>query len=213
VRSQLNARSLVDTRCGVPLEHLTPSEFRRRWPDTLATEFVRYPRESFLSLGLSESDRDWLADVGFPAFAAPNFYFFFDGGSSLPAATDPYGQPLPDAPQRLRMFGSTGENWPICIDPDRNAAVCCLDIGPTYRVLPLNSSICQLAASLAAYGDAVEDVLRLTESQGESDGWRRRKYPPKYDRQLQERLRRIDDVALAPGAYWAWHLAEHARVV
>lgn len=174
---------------------------------------MRYSPASLLSLDLSEPDRDWLANVGFPAFAAPNFHFFFKDGLSLPAPADPYGETLPDAPLRLRMLGTTGESWPICIDLDRSGAISCLEIGPRYHLRPLNSSIRQLAASLAAYSDVIEDVLNLTESQGEPDGWRRRKYPGKYDRELEERLRRIDDIALAPGAYWAWHLAQHSRVV
>lgn len=180
---------------------ITPAESHSQWDGDDPSKFVRFPVKTLECCGVPAADSHFQWVAGLPAWAAPNMHFFFDGGEKLPPPCDPNGIPLSDAPNGLCQIGSTGEDFPICIDSDGAGRICCLEI-ETGLVKLLNSSLEQLIASLLAFNKTVAAALAYGEKHHQDDAWRKGLYPVELDQNLQREISLIDPDGMRPGSYW-----------
>ena len=170
--------------------------------------FVRYARAALEPLGVPPADRDFLAEVGLPAWAAPHMHFAAPVGGLLPPPEDPHGGPYPVPVAGFGMFGSAG-GWPLAFDRSRPGTVVWLHPSEAPAGAVVNASAARLAACLLAYNEMVREVLAQGEQRGDPDAWRRGRYPRAVDERLAATIRALDQVAGEADAFWARHFRTH----
>src|ERR1041384_3409841 len=74
--------------------------------------FTRYAQVVLEPFNVPLLDRDFLEDVGLPAWAAPHMHFTAPRGTVLPFPEDPFGDPFPGTVPPFGMIGSASD-WPL----------------------------------------------------------------------------------------------------
>ena len=172
----------------------SPKDFVAGWGQN--DPLIQFPRELLERLTLSDEDKEFLAEAGLPASAAPFLSFSAPKSGELPTVAGQWGQP--DAFRRYRIIGSDGSGNPIAVDEAGDGEVVCLDHDDKFARTLINTTVRQLAESLLAYRDTIREMAAKPRK-GAAEGV---VIPPQARKQLHQRLKKIDPAAMKPGCFW-----------
>ncbi len=135
-------------------------------------------------------------EAGLPSDAAPYLSFQRPDSGELPTLADEWHQPQQF--RCYRLIGFDGSGNPIALDESRQGEVVCLDHENRFARIFINKSIRQLAESLLAYRQMVQDA----QAEIGEDAWLEGRVPAAARHQLRQELARIDAHAMQPGCFW-----------
>jgi hypothetical protein len=155
------------------------------------------------SLGLPPEESDWLATVGLPTWAAPSLDFGENSERHLPTVGEFFGG-APGVPvgERYHVIGTNGSGDPVAIDLAANGAIVYLNHDKRYERVFINSSVRQLATSLAAFAKMIAAAQQANGSRAYID----RNVPPALVESLHDEISSADAAALERGTMWASEL-------
>jgi hypothetical protein len=152
------------------------------------------------TLGLPPEESDWLTTVGLPTWAAPCLDFGEESERHLPTVGEYFGQaPGVPAGDRFRVIGGNGSGDPVAIDLVANGAIVYLNHDNGYERVFINSSVRQLATSLAAFAKMITGARQANGPRAYID----RKVPPALIDSLRHEISSADAAALERGTMWA----------
>jgi hypothetical protein len=172
---------------------ISPSEFVARWG---SDELVRFPTKGVDRLPLAAEDKAFLSQAGLPAEAAPFLTFDAPQSADLPTVAKQWG--VADEFRRYRVIGSDGSGNPIALDEQSEGEVVRLDHENRFSRALMNRSVRQMAESLLAYRQLVED----TQAEFGPDAFLDGKASAAARNKLREELTKIDSAAVTPGCFW-----------
>jgi hypothetical protein len=151
-------------------------------------------------LGLPPEESDWLTRVGLPRSAAPGLDFGVDSERDLPTVAEFFGG-APGVPvgDRFRVIGTNGSGDPVAIDCLESGAIVYLNHDKRYERVFINSSVRQLATSLAAFATMIAAARQANGPRAYID----RNVPPALVTVLRDEVSSADAAALEGGAMWA----------
>jgi hypothetical protein len=155
------------------------------------------------TLGLPPEESSWLTTVGLPSWAAPCLDFGVDAERHLPTVGEFFGgAPEVPAGDRFRVIGTNGSGDPVAIDLAANGAIVYLNHDKRYERVFINSSVRQLATSLAAFAKMIAAAQQANGSRAYID----RNVPPALVESLHDEISSADAAALERGTMWASEL-------
>jgi hypothetical protein len=181
---------------------VTEPEFRAAFSD----EGLRtFEAAAARTLGLPAEESNWLTTVGLPESAPPFFSFGQDAERGLRTVREFLhgARDLPADAERYRVIGSNGIGDPVAIDVAEKGAVVYLNHDNRFERVLINSSIRQLATSLAAFAKMIAAAQAANGEDAYIDG----NVPAAVVDTLRDEIRRVDAVALEPGTMWADEIA------
>jgi hypothetical protein len=155
------------------------------------------------TLGLPPEQSHWLTAVGLPSSAAPCLDFGVDSERHLPTVGEFFGG-APGVPvgERYHVIGTNGSGDPVAIDRAANGAIVYLNHDKRYERVFINSSVRQLATSLAAFAKMIAAAQQANGSRAYID----RNVPPALVESLHDEISSADAAALERGTMWASEL-------
>lgn len=177
---------------------VTEQEFRATFSDQVLRTFEP---AAAATLGLPAEETNWLTTVGLPESAPPFFNFGEDAERGLPTLREFLRGGAPDLPdaQRYRVIGSNGEGDPVAIDVTEDGAVVYLNHDNRFERVLINSSVRQLATSLAAFAKMIAAAQAANGDDAYIDG----NVPAALIDTLRDEISRADAAALERGTMWA----------
>jgi hypothetical protein len=180
---------------------MTPKEFKSFWP-TEHHQLVRFPREAVLKATLSEKDKDFLINIGLPDSAAPFLDFDSKHALQLPTLSSFLGEEG-DTSTHFRIIGFNGSGDPVCVDEAHAGQVVYSNHDDSMSVHFINSSIPQLAYSLLAFRQAVEEIVAA----GGRDAFLEKRVPIDVIDRFIGKMEKIDPKAIAPNSFWLTNIS------
>jgi len=178
---------------------ISAEEFRKRWDEPT----IRLNEDFLEGVPLSEQDRIFLLNVGFPEEAAP-FLSFDDFKVELKPIHEKWGSPYDysdEEKSRLRPYmviGSDGAGNPIAIDTGNNCEIVHLDHDDWFNTVTfVNSSISNFALFLLLTKEMMEKAnSELSEEELEDE------IPESYKNEVLNSMQQIDPKAMEEGKFW-----------
>ena len=170
---------------------ISPNEFVEKWKAIWEEEPIKFSVDTLEDVELDEEAKKFLIEAGLPDSAAPSLSFH----AGLTSICEEFG--VEEDYSSYKYFGSTGWGDPICLYED-DGSIVYLDHEENleYETL-INSSIPQLAESLLAYAQLIEE----TKKENGDDAFLDNNIPERLKNWIFEELKRIDPVALEDG-FW-----------
>lgn len=178
---------------------ITPNEFRKRWGEQL----IQFNENEISEIPLSENDRFFLLEAGFPKDAAP-FLSFNEFKRGLRRIYEIWGHPTDYSDEercRLKQYlviGSDSAGNPIAIDSLNKCRVVHLENDDWFNTITfVNSGIAQLSVFLLltkeminkAHSDLARKELEEAISQP-------------YKDEAFDIMEKVDSEAMTDGGFW-----------
>lgn len=174
---------------------ITPEAFKSAW-QRVDENLIGCTREQIEGLGLRKDTMHFLRVAGLPDDAAPFLSFSYLAEGRLRGVDEVFK--VREGLSRYKAIGFDGNGCPICIDAGQEDRIVCLDHDQDFEAVFVNASVPQLAETLLAYRDFVQEVRAGSGGQADldeaftDDQWGR----------LAERIAAIDGEAGPPDGFW-----------
>lgn len=179
---------------------VSEQQFRAAFTDPVTDQGLRtFDPAVAATLGLPPEESHWLTAVGLPNWAAPSLDFGEGYERQLPTVGDflREARHVP-AGERYRVIGGNGSGDPVAIDLAANGAIVYLNHDKRFERVFINSSVRQLATSLAAFAKMIA-TGRLANGQR---AYIDRNVPPDLVGSLRDEISSADAAALERGTMW-----------
>jgi len=174
---------------------ITPETFKSGW-QRVDENLIACAREQVEGLGFREDTMHFLRVAGLPDDAAPFLSFGYLAEGRLRGVDDIFK--VRESLSRYKAIGFDGNGSPICIDVGQGDRIFCLDHDQDFEAVFVNASVHQLAETLLAYRDFVEEVLAGNGRQAGVD----ETFTDAQLGRLKAQIASIDAEAGQPGGFW-----------
>lgn len=178
---------------------ISPDEFKKRWGEPL----VEVNENLISEVPLSEKDRSFLLNAGFPEAAAPFLSFnLFNKGLKhiyeIWGGSSDYSDEEKIQLKPYLVIGSDGAGSPIAIDTLNECQIVNLDHDDWFNTITfINSSILQFAVFLLLTKEMIKKAhSELTEKELEEE------IPHSYKNEVFDVMGKVDPSAMADGGFW-----------
>ncbi len=138
----------------------------------------------------------FLRDAGLPDDAAPFLSFGYLAEGRLRGVDEIFK--VRESLSGYKAIGFDGNGCPVCIEAGQGDRIVCLDHDQDFEAVFVNASVAQLAETLLAYRDFVEEVLA---GNGRQAGFDETFTDAQFGR-LERQIAAIDGQAAQPGGFW-----------
>ena len=176
------------------------------WQDMIddPSEIVLYPLSSVQALDVSEDAKAFLSQTGLPESAAPFLDFETPRSGSFTSVAAEYG--LGSEYDPYMIIGGNGSGDSIAVAADGSGTIVYFNHDKQFEKVFMNTSVCQLADSLKAFGTLVQ---KTQEENGE-EAYLDNDIPEHLLEWIEVRLKEIDLDAMSGGCHW-WHEVENVK--
>lgn len=178
---------------------ISPGEFKKRWGEPL----IQLNEGRIYQVPLSEKDRSFILNAGFPEAAAP-FLSFNNFNKDLRRIYEIWGSPSDysdEEKSRLKPYlviGSDGAGSPIVIDTLNECQIAHLDHDDWFDTVTfINSSISQFAVFLLLTKEMILKAHSETKKEEFEQG-----IPQSYKKEVFDVMKKVDSKAMADGGFW-----------
>jgi hypothetical protein len=180
---------------------IKPEDFKRLWQIDVKSKLYSFSDDSVGLLNIPFEAKKFLVEAGLPEEAAPLLTFGVISKKPLELASDVFG--LPKGFSRYYIIGSNGSGDPICIDEANEGAIVLLNHDCKFKSVFVNTSVMQIAESLLAYRDLVNDAIK----ENGTDAYLDWNIPICLLEQTKSVIQKIDPVALEKETFWFQNLS------
>ena len=174
---------------------ITPEAFKSAW-QRIDENLIACAREQVEGLGFREDTIHFLRVAGLPDDAPPFLSFGYLAEGRLRGVDEIFK--VRESLSRYKAIGFDGNGSPICIDAGQGDRIFCLDHDQDFEAVFVNASVPQLAETLLAYRDFVEEVLAGNGRQADLD----ETFTDAQFSRLEERIASTDAEAGQAGSFW-----------
>jgi hypothetical protein len=174
---------------------ITPEAFKLAW-QRVDDNLIGCTREQVEGLGFRDDTIHFLRVAGLPDDAAPFLGFGYLAEGRLRGVNEIFK--VRKSLSHYKAIGFDGNGCPICIDAGQEDQVVCLDHDHDFEAVFVNASVHQLAETLLAYRDFVEEVLAGYGGQAGFDEI----FTDAQLGRLEARIASIDGEAGQAGGFW-----------